>query len=127
MIIFLYFLSLMFYVRGVQPCNTTGPNAHKPDCSTGHSCMCQALRGRQLAGHPRKIGNTLLKSGPFPGPQTFSSRVTFGPRATDCTPLFYVIVSGNGKLFMKTFFESAKFKNHCLWSAKKLVMSVNFS
>jgi len=45
--------------------------------------MCQDLRGSQFAGHPRKIGNTLLKSGPFRGSQYISSR------ATGCTPLFY--------------------------------------
>ena len=32
--------------------------------------------GGQLAGHPRKIDSTLLKSGPFRGPQNFS---THGP------------------------------------------------
>jgi len=52
--------------------------------------MCQALRVRQLAGHPRKIGNTLLKSGPFPGPQNFSSQ------ATGCRPLPYSVGRGFG-------------------------------
>jgi len=52
-----------------------------PDCSTGHNWMWEALWGRQVAGHSRKIGNTLLKSGPFHEPQNFSSR------ATRCRPL----------------------------------------
>jgi len=33
----------------------------QPDWSTGYNCMCQALRVRQLAGHPWKIGNALQK------------------------------------------------------------------
>jgi len=36
--------------------------------------MCEALRIRQLAGHPWEIENTFSKSGPFHGPQTYSFR-----------------------------------------------------
>jgi len=33
-----------------------------------------------------------LKTGPLRGPQIFSSRATFGPLATGCTPLLYAII-----------------------------------
>jgi len=49
-----------------------------------HSSMCQALRVRQLGGHPRKMAIPLktvmlaLKSGPFHCPQNESSQATSG-------------------------------------------------
>ena len=51
--------------------------------------MRQIVQVGPLASHPRKIGNILLKSGPFRGPQKFSSRTTFGPRDTGSTSLTY--------------------------------------
>jgi len=49
--------------------------------------MCQALRDKQLAGHPWKIDNTLSKTGPCPGSQNFSFQAVFGPLAMVCTLL----------------------------------------
>ena len=66
-----------------------------PDWSTGHTCICQALRGRQLASHLRKIGNTVLKTVMLTSKSghKISAPDHFWPMG--CTLLFYGIGETN--------------------------------
>jgi len=48
------------YAWGMLPCSTAGPNAHNLIGLRATTARVKQ-QVKQLAGHPRKIGNTLLK------------------------------------------------------------------